>query len=110
MQNLLQYIRGNGRRKIGVVVAVPTEEGYSIGWSVCNDIDVFDKHLCKHIALERAYVGTNVKPPKRMVWREVEDSYVKFDAVNYTLRAMQRRAERYFKLKESTLAEANQQT
>jgi hypothetical protein len=57
---LIKYLRDNNNHRIGVVVALGSGV---VGWSKCCRKDKFDKELGTHIAMGRAMVGSNVKPP-----------------------------------------------
>jgi len=57
---LVRYVRDQSRRRIGVVVAVPRDHDYGIGWSLCHvrkdgkPLDRFDKEMGLKIATGRA--------------------------------------------------------
>lgn len=50
---LVEYIKKNGQLR-GVVVAVPQDNSYAIGWSLCKKCDSFDKSFGLEIAKRRA--------------------------------------------------------
>jgi len=61
---LIKYIR-KGKKKKGVVVAVPVnEDKVKFGWSMCHRRDKFDKDFGKKIAIERALCNRSITAPK----------------------------------------------
>lgn len=57
-----RIIRGN--RRVGSLVSVKTDDGFTIGFSLCRKEDKFDKLRSFDIAYNRAIIGTNVDIPK----------------------------------------------
>jgi len=52
-KEIVQYVR-EGRKPIGVVVAMVSEEGYRIGWSLCHPEDMWDREYGRFVAEKRA--------------------------------------------------------
>lgn len=63
--SVIQYVRNNKRIPHGVIVAVKCEDGFRIGYSLCNKKDRFNKRMALKIALGRAEIGSFyvVQPP-----------------------------------------------
>lgn len=57
---VIQYVRNKKRVPYGVIVAVKTDEGFSMGYSLCNKKDRFEKKMALKIALGRALWGNGV--------------------------------------------------
>lgn len=76
---IFQYVRNRQNQRVGIVVACSKEQ---VGWSACKKGDRFNKERGMEIAIGRASVGSEVKPPLY---------------VSFTLEIMKERAERYFK-------------
>lgn len=51
---VIQYIRDKNNNPRGVLVAVKHENGFRIGYSLCNKKDRFNKNMALKIALGRA--------------------------------------------------------
>lgn len=51
---VIQYVRNKKRVPYGVIVAVKSDGGYSLGYSLCNKRDRFAKKMALKIALGRA--------------------------------------------------------
>ena len=51
---VIQYVRCNKNIPHGVLVAVKCENGYRLGYSLCNKKDRFNKRMALKIALGRA--------------------------------------------------------
>jgi hypothetical protein len=54
---LVQYVRDEQRRPVGVLVATSV----GVGWSYASRYDTFDRELGRTIALGRVYAGTSGK-------------------------------------------------
>lgn len=80
---LIEYIRAEDRQPIGCIVAIDKN---SIGISLLNPKDEFDRKLAKKIAIGRAELGILPFIPSR-----------KEELVENALRRMADRAGRYFK-------------
>jgi len=52
--SVIQYVRNRKNIPHGVLVAIKTDEGFSIGYSLCNKKDRFNKRMALKIALGRA--------------------------------------------------------
>jgi hypothetical protein len=65
-QLIMQYVRHKKRGIIGMVVAIPREEGFGIGWSLCCKTDGFDRKQGLTKAVGRAK-GTTVIEPAQSV-------------------------------------------
>ncbi len=103
-----QFIRDANHDPIGVVVAIPNEEnGYNLGWSVCNKHDKFHRETGTSIAIGRAYMGVKSKVPNRTIRdyvlsseRTVEDDDVYeeifLNTVQETIHRVKSRADRFF--------------
>ena len=67
---LIEYIRTEDRQPIGCIVAIDKN---SIGISLLNPKDEFDKNLAKKIAIGRAELGIfpDVPAKKRTISREI---------------------------------------
>lgn len=65
---VIQYVRKNGR-PFGVVVAVKGEDGFRIGYSLCNKKDRFKKETGLKIAFGRADVWSSIphETPKEIM-------------------------------------------
>lgn len=111
MAILIQYIRDEKNQPFGVVVATSNNGNFSLGWSVCNKKDTFNKSLALEIAIGRAMSGKKHEQPVRFVKRTVllpekMDSQVlvpyvvKVDAVQEMVNHMRNRALKYFRVKE----------
>lgn len=59
---LIEYVRNKKREKIGVLVALPSKNGFSIGWSKCNTSknDKFDRDLGLILAIGRANLNSSI--------------------------------------------------
>lgn len=79
---LVQYIRGRGKL-VGTLVAIPTEDGFSVGWSRCRKGDKFSKQDGQGIAYDRAKGISDYVP----VPHSLQKQFI----------AMYNRAQRYFK-------------
>lgn len=53
-QTVIQYIRSNKKIPYGVVVAIKSDNGFRIGYSLCNKKDRFNKRMALKISLGRA--------------------------------------------------------
>lgn len=54
---VIQYVRNKKRIPYGVIVAVKDEDqGYRIGFSLCNKKDHFNKKMALKIAIGRAFL------------------------------------------------------
>lgn len=51
---VIQYVRSNKKIPYGVVVAIKSDNGFRIGYSLCNKKDRFNKRMALKIALGRA--------------------------------------------------------
>lgn len=61
---LKKFIRNKHREKIGVIVGQKTYNGdISIGWSLCNRKDTFDKAVGDQIAIGRMLKGSDTPLP-----------------------------------------------
>lgn len=83
MKMLVEYVRDNKNKPIGVVVATGKNQ---IGWSEKHNKDKWDKHLGLEIAIGRAINGSDKTPMKKKVFRPYVEK-------------MTNRANRYFKNK-----------
>lgn len=54
---VIQYVRTRKNIPHGVLVAIKTEEGFRIGYSLCNKKDRFNKRMALKIAVGRAEMG-----------------------------------------------------
>lgn len=58
---VIQYVRHKGGKKknvpYGVIVGVKIEEGFGVGYSLCNKKDRFNKKMALKIAIGRVYQG-----------------------------------------------------
>lgn len=54
-ETIIKYVRDRKGKPRGVIVATKVEETrYSIGWSLCNPADSFNKRMGLQIAIGRA--------------------------------------------------------
>lgn len=53
---VIQYVRGRKNIPHGVVVAIKTEDGFRMGYSLCNKKDRFNKRMALKIAIGRAEI------------------------------------------------------
>jgi hypothetical protein len=51
---VIQYVRNNKNIPQGVLVAIKSEDGFRIGYSLCNKKDRFNKRMALKIAIGRA--------------------------------------------------------
>ena len=95
---LTQYIRHphNHNQLVGCVVGICWNGEVRVGWSQCNPLDRFDKKLARRIALDRAWMGTNVNPCPYKAYTP-SGKVIKLHQVEAYIATMQLRAERYFK-------------
>lgn len=56
---VIQYVRDKKGVPYGVVVAVKVDDGYRLGYSLCNKKDRFSKDMALKIALGRAEIKTD---------------------------------------------------
>lgn len=56
--SIIQYIRNNKGKPLGILVATKDDKGFSIGYSLCNKRDRFDKERGLDIAFGRADTWT----------------------------------------------------
>lgn len=97
---LISYIRDENKHPIGTIVAIPIprhldesfSRKYSIGYSICNDCDRFNKEMGKKIAMGRAFWDSKGPIPNRIVNNTKMDKLVKDE-----LERMNERASKYFK-------------
>jgi hypothetical protein len=80
---LIEYVRNSKREPIGCVVAIDRD---SIGVSLLNPKDSFDRNLAKRIAIGRAELGVAPEIPAK-----------KEDLFEDAIHRMALRAARYFK-------------
>lgn len=89
MSALIQYTRDKRNNRKGVLVAVKTNNGYSIGWASCSPKDKFDRTTGITLALERASKwGT-----ERASWQK----QTKPLAIEAELQKFNARCQRYFR-------------
>lgn len=55
---VIQYIRSNKKIPYGVLVAIKTEDGFRVGWSLCRKEDRFSKTRALDIAIGRAQTAS----------------------------------------------------
>jgi hypothetical protein len=55
--SVIQYIRSKNNLPSGVLVAIKSENGFRIGYSLCNKKDRFNKSMALKIAMGRAEFG-----------------------------------------------------
>ena len=48
------YVRGLNNNPIGMVTVIEDEGRFGIGWSICNELDKFNREEAKRISRERA--------------------------------------------------------
>lgn len=53
---VIQYVRDKKNVPYGVIVAVKTDDGFGIGYSLCNKKDRFSKDMALKIAIGRAEI------------------------------------------------------
>jgi len=75
---VIQYVRKK-RVPYGVVVAVKTDKGFSLGYSLCNKKDKFAKKLALKIALGRAIEGNGCEPKMKNNSFWCEESKTQYD-------------------------------
>ena len=83
---LVEYIRGNKNKKIGIMVSFIRDDKLVIGFSKCNKKDEFDKERGLQIARERAIIWNKFYDSDKeyKIPKSCEDQFIKF--VNRTLR------------------------
>lgn len=54
---VIQYVRSRKNIPHGVLVAVKCEDGFRLGYSLCNRKDRFNKRMALKIAIGRAEIG-----------------------------------------------------
>jgi hypothetical protein len=87
---LIKYVRDKSRKPIGMVVAVKQEkEPFTLGWSLCNKKDKWNRDIAKKIAIGRAY---NISHRD-----EVFTYYDVPESLHDEVHNMNVRANRYFK-------------
>ncbi len=64
---VIQYVRKRNRIPYGVIVAIKSESGYEIGFSLCNKADRFSKEMALKIAIGRAQIKDDVRPVPRPI-------------------------------------------
>ena len=60
---VIQYVRNKKRIPYGVLVAIKDDNGYRVGYSLCNKKDRFNKAMALKIAIGRAYRGHEIPTP-----------------------------------------------
>jgi actin-like ATPase involved in cell morphogenesis len=53
-KTIIQYVRNRKGLRIGAIVATKSENGFNIGYSLCNKKDRFNKEMALKIAFGRA--------------------------------------------------------
>lgn len=91
---VIQYVRNNKKIPHGVVVAIKTENGFRIGYSLCNKKDRFNKRMALKIALGRAGNITDELPTNNLLDLCLETPH----PVRKMLGAFQNRCRKYYKL------------
>jgi len=54
--SVIQYVRSRKNIPHGVLVAIKTDDGFRMGYSLCNKKDRFNKRMALKIALGRAEI------------------------------------------------------
>lgn len=93
MNELIQYVRGENGRLVGVMYAEPNGSVINIGWSKCNDKDKFDKKLGLTIAIQRSRAKYKLERDINGTQRYV--NYVPLAMIK-PLYSFYKRAERYY--------------
>lgn len=76
---MVKYIRNNKRKKKGVLIAIKTNKNrVFIGWSLCNSVDVFNKHFGKELASNRAIKRFNDNLHYYRIPQSIETDLEKF--------------------------------
>jgi hypothetical protein len=57
--SVIRYVRNKQRIPYGALVAVKTEDGFSIGYSLCCKKDKFFKQRALNIAIARAFLASS---------------------------------------------------
>lgn len=93
---LKEYVRETkGSHPIGIVVARKlSDEHVSLGFSLCNPKDKFDKELGEKIALSRAESDSNFVMPKSAKYQTL---------LQERFESLTRRAVKYFKVEEENV-------
>lgn len=79
---VIQYVRNKKRIPYGVVVAVKDgDQGYQIGFSLCNKKDRFNKKMALKIAIGRAFLkGSAYRSCYHSAPRDVDRMLLIFNA------------------------------
>jgi len=56
---VIQYVRNKKNVPHGVIVAIKSDDGFSIGYSLCNKKDRFNKRMALKIAIGRAELSSD---------------------------------------------------
>lgn len=56
---VIQYVRDRHNIPRGVIIAIKTDDGYRLGYSLCNKNDQFSKYMALKIAIGRAEMNSD---------------------------------------------------
>jgi len=97
---LVQYIRRQDKRPIGVVVAIPdinNQGEFSLRVSVCNSKDRFSKKSGLALAFGRAVMKDEYVLPIIEQWMPISDEEeIRVDIVQETMERVLSRAKKYY--------------
>jgi hypothetical protein len=57
---VIQYVRNKKGRPTGVIVAIKSDQGFNVGYSLCNKKDRFDREMALKIAFGRAELHNQI--------------------------------------------------
>jgi len=62
---IIHFLRNRKNRRVGVLIGMKNQDSITVGWSLCNKKDQFNKDMALHIARERAMfgIGKSVNTP-----------------------------------------------
>ena len=82
---LIRYIRNKKGQPRGVVVALRDNNEVCYGYSICNPIDPWNKHMGLKIAVARALAREYELPQAENTTKQIMEGYVNLSkrAVNY---------------------------